>query len=46
MAVTGGTGFVGGHPARLPLARDDDVIMISRRVNTRAYRDHRTARNR
>ncbi|MEO8899152.1 MAG: NAD(P)-dependent oxidoreductase [Candidatus Dormibacter sp.] len=33
IAITGGTGFVGGHAARALLARGDDVVLIARREN-------------
>lgn len=31
IAVTGGSGFVGGHTARALLARGDDVVLVARR---------------
>ncbi|MEO8898233.1 MAG: NAD(P)H-binding protein, partial [Candidatus Dormibacter sp.] len=31
IAITGGSGFVGGHTARALLARGDDVVLIARR---------------
>ncbi len=33
IAVTGGSGFVGGHTARALLARGDDVVVVARRKN-------------
>jgi uncharacterized protein YbjT (DUF2867 family) len=39
VAVTGGSGFVGGHAARLLVAAEDDVVVIARRPDAALFPD-------